>query len=245
MGKIEKPTSDHSDRTERIEKIITLSEVNIERVDTAGFHGTRIHSMRGCIDSGVLSGGVIEDSSHQYRYGDIFIYPFDESRQRENRKQIIEDTAGYAKMVARRHYILELLRLDFDNPKHHFLAEELMELKNVKWSNEELARALDDFAALRLGRKKNKEDVERLRLEVESAVKGAGEIRGFVFALHPRVAVDFEQQPGDPGEKDVRISCPRGLSLEYISGIAPQGEQEKEYIQSLKNQLQGQRIESQ
>lgn len=245
MGKSEKPTSDQSDRMERIERIIALSEVNIEQVDTVGFHGTSIQSIKDCVGRGVLSGGVIEHPGHQYRYGDIFMYPFDPSTKRNNRKQIFEDTVGYAGVVAQRHHLLESLRLDFGNPKHHFLAEELRELKNVKWSNEELAHAFNDFVALRLGRKRSTEDIEQLRQEVERAVKGAEEFRGFVLALHSRVAVDFEQLPGDLGEKDVRIACPRGLSLEYISGIAPQGEREKEYMKSLKNQLKGERIEKQ
>ncbi|MDP2630131.1 MAG: hypothetical protein Q8P56_01865 [Candidatus Uhrbacteria bacterium] len=235
MKKNEKPASDTSDVRARTERVIAMAELGIDKVDSIGLHGTSIQAIQHSIDYGVMPGGVIKDARGQYTHGDLFYYPLGGPTQPEQeRKRIVREAEMYAGITARNHFTVDALHLDFGNAEQHFLAGEFSYKQKIKWSDEDVLNAFKRFVHIRLGGHGKKEDIEQLRDEVERVAKEAWAHKGVVIALSPRTGVDFEVKPGDPGEDDVRISCPSGLSLEYISGISSRGEREEEYISSLK-----------
>ena len=68
----------------------------------------------------------------------------------------------------------------------------------------------------------------------EAALRGFN-AKGVLIGISPSILnnPDFTISAGDPGEGDLKIHCPAGLPVEFISGIEPLGDAEYRLLESL------------
>lgn len=212
---------------ELVDRIVELIETGDSKFrESIGAHGTTVHGILHCIETGVFPGGRIEGT-----VGDLYFYPFQNPSlvlpdgfvpRKENSALAIEGAANYAADLSRHTLALHMLGLDLADDVH--------------WQLGYHFRA-GGFSAAACNHIKEHEHSfppipERKIVSVDRAL-GRTE-RGFVLLLGESALKNDPVQVGDLGEGDVRLCCLNGLDIKDIVGIVPVHQQDRCLIESLK-----------
>lgn len=201
-----------------------------------GFHGTSLEAVKQLITTGNLPANTIEDRRH-IEVGDLFFVPIQDRFPNFPTIGFMEDPLAeavvYANLIAKRHFLMVKLGLDFTNLEQYSLALELAAVDKIL---RPLGKALEICQRDGFNIPENIFNMPRTDLQV--IIDDSDTKRGVVLGLSESILDHFQPEPGDSGGMfgDMKINCPEGLSYEFIKGIKVLGVKESDLFRSMINQ---------
>lgn len=200
-------------------KIVELFEIGETSEDIHAWHGTSIEAILYLAKHGRLPiSGLSEDTLY---------YAPKEFMHIEAK----EHASMYANELAEEYYVLSHLPFEvkdynlfsgiFDNENYNADCKEFVENDLKKFIKKEITP--------------NNFDEKLFRSLVTEAPK---KCKGVLISLSKRIAQDYEEHGGDDMDfEDMCIQTKDGLPLQYITGIVPLGQYEREELEKIKKQV--------
>lgn len=200
--------------------------------DGLGYHGTSLESIKYTLEKGHLPG--MAQPELNYPAGTIFFFPsesgYPELYKDSKYSEIntLEYTKDYADFIAKYHYIAQTLGLDLKQENSRDIAKALARENSLdSQSLDEAEEAVD----LLIERGFNPETVRATQHQ-------ARERKGIILCFDKKALREYENVPGDDNShiQDQALVCPDGLKPEYISGLYPLSQEEKDFFEQLKKE---------
>jgi len=161
------------------------------------------------------------------KYGDLWFYPAKSKfinhpllHTFHDESEITEKTELYANSCAFEHYFLKAFNLDFNDTV-----------------------VMDDVIGLLIASPYSSAAFKRFvesgikRSDLVKTIRESHKRKGVVFSLKEELLHDFTPMDGDKGEGDLKINCPDGLPIRFLSGLEPLGQQEWDYFTEHHNRI--------
>ncbi|MDP3882518.1 MAG: hypothetical protein Q8Q48_00475 [Candidatus Staskawiczbacteria bacterium] len=210
-------------REERVGQLVRLFEVGLDSKDCIGYHGTSLEAIEFMIENGHLPGGKFKhiDSGENW----LYFSPKEPMRDDYKGKGVdqLEDAKGYAEDIAQSHFLLKQLGLDIENKNLEIKARYLATNDPNDPHNPDAE--YNFFIGLGIDKKL-----------LDSSIKKARKRKGIVLGLSKKGLSDQTILPGDGGGEDMRVYVPNGLSIDFLSGLEPLGDEEWDYFEKFQNE---------
>lgn len=207
-------------KEERVKKLIDLFEMGLDSDDCIGYHGTSLEAIEFMIENGQLPGGKFGHIDSD----DSWLYFSPKEPMRDDYKgrglDQLEDAKGYAEDIAQGHSLLKQLGLDIGNKDFEIKARHLA--TNDPNDLNDPDAEYNFFLGLGIEKKL-----------LDKSIKKARKQKGVVLGLSKKGLSDQTILPGDKGGEDMRVHVPNGLSIDFLSGLEPLGDEEWDYFEKL------------
>ena len=220
----------NQEKQEKIKRVIQLFEAGLDSPDCIGYHGTSLEAMDFLIEHGHLPGGGYDKgSTTDIPDGEKYLYFFPKKSEFSKHEladsfledeEILEETKGYSQGIAGSHYLLKKLGLNIDDQDLEFKARCLTGRIPIDAEEE-----YQHFIGLGINEK-----------VLDKTIEEAKKRRGVILVLSKKVLESHVISNGDEEGGDLRILIPEGLTLEFLSGIEPVGQEEYRYFATLQKQ---------
>ncbi|TRZ77631.1 hypothetical protein D4R87_02350 [bacterium] len=200
-------------------KIVELFEIGEKSEDIYAWHGTSIEAILYLAKHGRLPISDLNESALYY------------APEESLRIEAKEHASMYANKLAEEYYVLNKLPFKikdyklfsgiFDHENYDTECKEFVEDDLKKFIKKEIIP--------------NNFDVELFRLFVAEAPK---KCKGALISLSKSITQDYEEHMGDDMEfEDMCVQTKDGLPLQYMTGIVPLGQYEREEFEKMKKEV--------
>lgn len=171
-----------------------------------GYHGTSIYTLLHMLRFGVIPGKSTPDRPEFYRHpkrGDVYFWK--RGNGDDSRRDAIDGAKQYAKMIARKHHVIETLKLSYYNPSHSYAA---LELAN---------RLCDEKERLSLVRELGNQGLSEAK--IMNAVTDAQNLKGVLIGFSPLLETSYAVIDCNNPDDGWKVETKTGLPYHFVEGI--------------------------
>ncbi|OGF03629.1 MAG: hypothetical protein A3H14_02260 [Candidatus Doudnabacteria bacterium RIFCSPLOWO2_12_FULL_49_8] len=211
---------------ERLKFLTDLFSRGLDSDSIIATHGTSLEVIQQAVKTGNIPGSTIKKSRRSFYHppGCLYINLTPDAAQSLGLPKDQANSGGYGEDIAKRHYLLSKLGLDFSNSRYSSLATDLTGPFPDRTIDEALKQLKEMAPNL------EKDQLEQLIREAESR-------KGVLLGLDKSIADQYQIQKAEGDDDGWYIEIPNGMPINFLAGLEPQGQQEWDYFENLQKAL--------